>query len=67
MLPENRLREVAEVGLALLAPGLLGVLIGCSACDDGVISAMDTRHCLAEVDEMETFKASLTRWKEDPG
>ena len=65
MLPENRLREVAEVGLAVLAAVLLGVLIGRSAFDDVVISAMDTRHRLAEAGETETLEASLTRWEED--
>jgi hypothetical protein len=67
MLPENRLRKVAEVGFTLLAPVLLGVLVGRSAFDDGVISAMDTRHRLAEAGETETFEASFTRWKEDLG
>jgi hypothetical protein len=65
MLPENRLRKVAEVGLAVLAPVLLGVLVDRSAFDDGVIPAMDTRHRLAEAGETETLEASLTRWKED--
>jgi hypothetical protein len=49
----------------VLAPVLLGVLVGRSAFNHGVISAMDTRHRLAEAGETETLEASLTRWKED--
>lgn len=65
MLPENRLRGVTETGLALLAPVLLGVLVGRSAFDDGVIAAMGTRHRLAHLGETVTFEVSLTRWNED--
>jgi hypothetical protein len=65
MLAEDRVREVVEVGLAVLAPVLLGVLVSRSPFDDGVIFAMDTRHHLAEAGETEPLEASFTRWKED--
>ena len=63
MLTEDRVREVVEVRLAVLAPVLLSVLAGGSSLDDLVTLAMDACHRLAEAGETETAEASLTRWK----
>lgn len=65
MLAKDRLCEVVKVGFAVLAPVLLSVLTGHSSLDNVVALAMDTRHRPAEPGETETFKTSLSRWKED--
>jgi hypothetical protein len=59
MLTENRVREVVELRLALFAPVLLCVFAGSAALDNVLTLAMDTRHCLAEAGETETFEAPL--------
>ena len=48
MLTEDGIREVDEVGFALLAPVLLSIFVGCSPFDNILTLVVDTRHRLVE-------------------
>jgi hypothetical protein len=60
MLAENRVCEVVEICLTVLASILLGVFPRSSSLDYCITPAVDTRHRLAEASETETLNAALS-------
>jgi hypothetical protein len=60
MLAENRVCEVVEVCLTVLAPVLLGIFPRGSSLDYRITLTVDTRHRLARFGETETLKAAFS-------